>query len=107
MADVRDNYYLSSAPLAVGNLIISGIAGGEHGARGFLAAYDQETGKEVWRFWTVPKSGEPGSESWKGKGIDHPGAPTWFTGTYDAQTDTFIADRESQRRVQRRRPRRR
>jgi alcohol dehydrogenase (cytochrome c) len=88
MADVRDNYYLSSAPLAVGSLVISGIAGGEHGARGFLAAYDQETGKEAWRFWTVPKPGEPGSESWKGKGIDHPGGPTWFTGTYDAQTDT-------------------
>src|SRR5665811_1014686 len=67
---------------------VGGTGGGEHGSRGFLAAYDQTTGKEVWRFWTVPKPGEPAAESWQGKGIEHPGAPTWFTGTYDAQLDT-------------------
>ena len=86
-SDPKLNYFATSAPLAVGNLVISGQGGGEHGARGFLAAYDQATGKEVWRFWTVPKPGEPGAESWQGKGIDHPGAPTWFTGTYDPQSD--------------------
>ena len=64
--------------------MIAGIGGGEHGTRGFLAAYDQSTGKEAWRFWTVPLPGEPGSETWKGKGIEHGGAPTWFTGVYDA-----------------------
>jgi alcohol dehydrogenase (cytochrome c) len=87
--DPKLNYYASSAPLAVGALVVSGIAGGEHGARGFLAAYDQATGKEAWRFWTVPNAGEPGSEGWQGKGIEHPGAPTWFTGTYDAASDTL------------------
>jgi len=86
-ADPKLNYFATSAPLAVGSLVISGQGGGEHGARGFLAAYDQATGKEVWRFWTVPKPGEPGAETWQGKGIDHPGAPTWFTGTYDPQSD--------------------
>ena len=81
--DWRKNYAASSAPLPAGNLVISGVSGGEHGANGFVAAHDQETGKEVWRFWTVPKPGEPGSETWQGKDIEHGGAPTWFTGSYD------------------------
>ncbi len=85
--DWRKNYSASSAPLPAGNLIVSGVAGGEHGANGFVAAHDQETGKEVWRFWTVPKTGEPGSETWQGKDIDHGGAPTWFTGSYDPDLD--------------------
>ncbi len=86
--DWRKNYAASSAPLPAGNLVISGVSGGEHGANGFVAAHDQETGKEVWRFWTVPKPGEPGSETWKGKDIEHGGAPTWFTGSYDPALDT-------------------
>ena len=88
LADMRNNYAASSAPLPAGNLIISGVSGGEHGANGFVAAHDQETGKEVWRFSTVPRAGEPGSETWQGKDIDHGGAPTWFTGSYDAELDT-------------------
>jgi alcohol dehydrogenase (cytochrome c) len=88
LADWRENYSASSAPLTAGNLVISGVAGGEHGANGFVAAHDQETGKEVWRFWTVPKPGEPGSETWKGTGpADHRGAATWFTGSYDPALD--------------------
>ena len=85
--DWRKNYAATSAPLPAGDLVISGVAGGEHGANGFVAALDQQTGKEVWRFWTVPKRGEPGSETWGGKDIDHGGAPTWFTGSYDPQLD--------------------
>ena len=54
VADSHFNYSASSAPLAVGDLVITGTAGGEEGARGVLAAFDQATGKEVWRFWTVP-----------------------------------------------------
>ncbi len=88
LADWRQNYAASSAPLPAGNLIVSGVSGGEHGANGFVAAFDQETGKEVWRFWTVPKPGTPGSETWRGKDIEHGGAPTWFTGSYDAALDT-------------------
>ena len=87
LEDWRKNYAASSAPLPAGNLVITGVAGGEHGANGFVSALDQETGKEVWRFWTVPKPGEPGSETWKGKDIDHGGAPTWFTGSYDPALD--------------------
>jgi alcohol dehydrogenase (cytochrome c) len=88
LGDVRNNYAASSAPLPAGNLIISGVSGGEHGANGFIAAHDQATGKEVWRFATVPRPGEPGSETWVGKDIEHGGAPTWFTGSYDSDLDT-------------------
>ena len=43
----------------------------------------------MWRFWTVPAPGEPGSETWQGGGIAHPGAATWLTGTYDPELDTL------------------
>ncbi|MES1262647.1 MAG: PQQ-dependent dehydrogenase, methanol/ethanol family [Acidobacteriota bacterium] len=88
MADWRQNYNATSAPLVVGNKVVTGTAGGEQGVRGFIAAYDQATGKEAWRFWTVPGPGEPGSETWKGPGIEHGGGASWFTGIYDAETDT-------------------
>lgn len=89
MADWRQNYGATSAPLAVGNLVVSGTSGGDEGVRGFVAAFDQATGKEAWRFWTVPRRGEPGSETWKGKDIDHPCAAAWLTGTYDPDLDTL------------------
>ena len=88
LADWRQNYSATSAPLAAGNLVISGVAGGEHGANGFVAAHEQDTGKEVWRFWTVPRPGEPGFDTWKGNSPpDHRGAATWFTGSFDPALD--------------------
>jgi alcohol dehydrogenase (cytochrome c) len=87
MADWRGNYSATSAPLVAGDLVLSGTAGGEQGARGFLAAYRVTDGKEAWRFWTAPKPGEPGSETWGGKAIEHPSAVAWFTGSYDAELD--------------------
>jgi len=87
MADWKQNYAASSAPLPAGDLVVAGVSGGEHGANGFVAAHDAQTGKEVWRFWSVPRPGEPGSETWKGKDIAHGGAPTWFTGSYDPALD--------------------
>jgi alcohol dehydrogenase (cytochrome c) len=89
LADWRQNYNSTGAPLVIGNLVISGIAGGDEGARGFVAALDQDTGKEVWRFWAVPGRGEPGSETWKGSAIEHPGATTWMTGSYDSDSSTL------------------
>lgn len=87
MADGRQNYGATSAPLVVKDLVISGISGGDEGARGFLAAYRADTGKEVWRFWTIPKPGEPLSETWKGKDLEHGCGTTWLTGTYDPSLD--------------------
>jgi alcohol dehydrogenase (cytochrome c) len=89
MVDWHDNYNATGAPLAVGKMVVSGIAGGDEGARGFVAAYDQTSGQELWRFWTVPKRGEPGAETWQGTGIDHPSGATWMTGTYDKDLDTL------------------
>ncbi len=89
MADWHQNYNGTSAPLTVGSLVISGTAGGDEGVRGFVAAFDQSTGHEAWRVWTVPKPGEPGSETWKGKDVEHRSGATWMTGTYDAQLDTI------------------
>ena len=90
IADWHLNYFATSAPLVVGSLVVAGVGGGEHGSRGFVAAFDQSTGKESWRFWTVPLPGERGAETWAGGGIAHPGGPTWFTGTYDSETDTVF-----------------
>jgi alcohol dehydrogenase (cytochrome c) len=88
LADWKENYFASSAPLVAGHLVISGVAGGEHGANGFIAAHDVDSGKEVWRFWTVPRPGEPGADTWHGSGpADHRGASTWFTGSYDPALD--------------------
>jgi alcohol dehydrogenase (cytochrome c) len=87
MADYHQNYGATQAPLVVGDLVISGISGGDEGVHGFLSAYKASTGERVWRFWTVPAPGEPGSETWIGTSINHPGSSTWMTGTYDAEAD--------------------
>ena len=79
----------SSAPLVVGDLVISGIAGGDGPLRGFLAAYKATTGQLAWRFWTVPRPGEPGSETWIGNAVATGGGATWLTGSYDVETDTL------------------
>jgi alcohol dehydrogenase (cytochrome c) len=93
MADSKENYNGTSAPLVAGGLVISGTAGGDEGVRGFVAAYDPASGKEVWRFWTVPRPGQPGAEevanTWQGANADHRSGATWMTGTYDADTGTL------------------
>jgi alcohol dehydrogenase (cytochrome c) len=88
MADWHLNYNATSAPLAVGDLVVSGTAGGDEGVRGFVAAFDQATGKEVWRHWNAPAPGEPNAETWKGLDLNHPGAVSWLTGSYDPELDT-------------------
>ena len=75
MADYRQNYGATGAPLVVNDLVIAGISGGDEGVRGFLDAYRASTGERVWRFWTVPARGEPGSETWIGKALEHGCAP--------------------------------
>ncbi|HTV02396.1 MAG TPA: PQQ-dependent dehydrogenase, methanol/ethanol family [Luteitalea sp.] len=83
MADFKQHYGATSAPLVVGDRVVSGVSGGDEGIRGFVAAFDVATGKEAWRFWTVPKAGEPGAETWKGRAIEHGCAATWLTGSHD------------------------
>jgi alcohol dehydrogenase (cytochrome c) len=87
MADYRQHYGATGAPLVVKDLVISGVSGGDEGVRGFVAAFDAATGKEAWRLWTVPAPGEPGSETWKGKAIHYACAATWLTGSYDEKSD--------------------
>ena len=87
MADHRENYNATMAPLIVRKMVISGIAGGDQGVRGFLAAYDPETGQRLWRFWTIPLPGEPLAETWQGSVLPHGCGTTWLTGSYDADLD--------------------
>jgi|SRR5579871_610102 len=89
VADTMRGYSINSPPLPVRNMIITGVGGGEFGIQGFLEAYDQATGKKLWRFNTVPQPGEPGHETWDSDSWQRGGAPTWLTGTYDIESDTL------------------
>jgi len=83
MGAIADGYSATGAPLVVDDLVISGVAGGEEGARGFIDAYKIATGERVWRFYSVPKRGENGSETWIGNALEHGCGATWLTGSYD------------------------
>jgi alcohol dehydrogenase (cytochrome c) len=86
--DNRNGYYLTLAPLIADGKVIVGASGGELGIRGFVAAYDPETGKQLWRTYSVPAPGEPGSETWPtGDQWKTGGGSVWVTGTYDAETN--------------------
>ena len=76
-------YALTHAPLVVKDKVIVGVAGGEYGIRGYIAAYDIHTGKEAWKFYTIPAAGEPGVETWAGDSWKHGGGSIWVTGAYD------------------------
>ena len=89
-ADYRAGYSYTVAPLAVKNLIVIGVSGGEYGIRGFIDAYDAATGERKWRFNTVPGPGEAGHETWEGDSWKIGGAPAWNTGTYDAATNQIF-----------------
>jgi alcohol dehydrogenase (cytochrome c) len=88
-ADKAKQYGATSAPLVVKDLVIVGTSGGDSGVRGFVAAYDAETGKLKWRFWTIPAPGEFGSSSWPGDSYLHGGGTTWMPGTYDPELNTL------------------
>ena len=84
VADPGEAYSITMAPLVVKDKVIVGVGGGEYGIRGFVAAYDAETGEEAWRFHTIPGPGEPGHDTWEGDDWEHGGASVWITGSYDA-----------------------
>jgi alcohol dehydrogenase (cytochrome c) len=88
-AEAKEGYYSTSAPIVVNGVVISGMAGGESTTRGFLDGWDPETGTKLWRRYTIPAPGEPGSETWP-KDSDawkYGGGPTWRSGSYDPQLD--------------------
>ena len=87
VANPADGYSITGAPLAVNGSIVVGIAGGEYGTRGFLAAYDASTGQQQWKFVTIPGPGEAGHETWENDAWRTGGGPTWNTGSYDAAAD--------------------
>jgi alcohol dehydrogenase (cytochrome c) len=84
VAKPEAGYAITHAPLVIKDKVIVGVAGGEFGIRGFIAAYDVKTGKEDWRFNTIPGPGEPGHETWAGDSWKTGGASVWVTGSYDA-----------------------
>ena len=88
MADYRAGYSSTGAPLAVKDKIITGMAGGEYGTRGFIDGYDAKTGKRLWRFNTIPAKGERGNETWEGDSWKTGSATTWVTGAYDPESNT-------------------
>jgi alcohol dehydrogenase (cytochrome c) len=83
MAPADKAYGATLAPLAVKDKVIVGVSGGEFGIRGFVDAYEAETGKRAWRFYTVPAKDEPGGDSWLADSWQRGGGATWMTGTYD------------------------
>jgi alcohol dehydrogenase (cytochrome c) len=85
MQDYKNGYASTIAPIIVKNKVIVGVAGGEFGIRGFIDAYDAQTGKRVWRFYTIPGPGEPGHETWAGDSWKIGGAGVWVTGAYDPE----------------------
>jgi alcohol dehydrogenase (cytochrome c) len=82
-----NGYAMTGAPLIVNGVVITGVAGAEFSHRGLLEGYDAKTGKHLWRTYTIPAKGEPGSESWEGDSQLTGGGSSWVTGTYDAELD--------------------
>jgi alcohol dehydrogenase (cytochrome c) len=83
LADAKLAYSITLAPLVVKDKVIVGLGGAEFGIRGFIAAFDAKTGKEAWRFYTIPGPGEPGHETWQPDDWEHGGGSVWVTGSYD------------------------
>ncbi|MDX1491086.1 MAG: PQQ-dependent dehydrogenase, methanol/ethanol family [Pseudohongiellaceae bacterium] len=85
VGEVNEAYSVTMAPLVIKDKVIVGVGGGEFGIRGYVVAYDVDTGEEAWKFYTIPGPGEPGHDSWEGDDWQHGGAPVWITGSYDPE----------------------
>jgi alcohol dehydrogenase (cytochrome c) len=85
--DYRTGYYMTLAPLVVNGKVMVGVSGGEFGVRGFVQAFDAESGAAAWKTYTIPGPGEPGHDSWQGETWKKGGASVWMTGTYDAENN--------------------
>ena len=87
VADHQAGYSKTAAPLIVKDQVVTGIAGGEYGIRGFLDSYNAETGEQEWRAWTIPGPDHPDNRTWAGDSWRTGGSPTWITGSYDPELD--------------------
>jgi alcohol dehydrogenase (cytochrome c) len=85
LADWKLGFHMTLAPLAADGLVIFGLSGAEYGVRCFLVALDADTGKEVWRTYTIPEPGQPGGDTWPGETWRSGGGSVWVTGTYDPE----------------------
>jgi alcohol dehydrogenase (cytochrome c) len=83
--DFRDGYYMTLAPLIANGKVMVGVSGGELGVRGFVQAFDAETGDSAWKTYTIPAPGEPGNDSWPGNTWEQGGGSVWITGSYDPE----------------------
>jgi alcohol dehydrogenase (cytochrome c) len=92
LADYKIGYSATLAPLVIRDKVIVGISGSDYPTRGFLDAYDPRTGARLWRFYTVPGAGEPGSDSWPSSidVLSRGGGGTWVTGSYDPESNTIF-----------------
>ncbi len=92
VADPNKGEVITGAPLIVKDMAITGVAGAEYGIRGWIAATDLKSQKEVWRTFTIPGKGEPGSDTWKDdqNAAASGGGSTWVTGSYDPATNTVL-----------------
>jgi alcohol dehydrogenase (cytochrome c) len=86
-SDPKDGYSITGAPLVANGVVITGVAGAEFGHRGYLEGLDPQTGKQLWRTYTIPAKGEPGSDTWPGDSALTGGGSTWITGSYDPDLD--------------------
>ena len=87
VADHTAGYSKTAAPLIVKDQVVTGIAGGEFGIRGFLDSYNADSGEREWRAWTIPGPDHPDNQSWAGDSWRTGGSPTWITGSYDPDLD--------------------
>jgi alcohol dehydrogenase (cytochrome c) len=85
--DYKEGHAMTGAPLIAGGVLMTGIAGGEYGTRGFIDGWDPETGKQLWRLYTTATGSDKGADTWPGDTAMKGGAPAWLTGAYDPELD--------------------
>ena len=83
MADTMEGRSITSPPVIVKDKVVVGVTGGEFATRGFIQAFDAASGSPLWKFYTIPGTGEFGNDTWKGDSWKTGGGPAWLTGTYD------------------------
>ena len=87
VANIKENYSMTGAPLVANGVVLTGVAGGDFGIRGFIDGWDPNTGKKLWRRYTIPGPGEPHHDTWPGETWKLGGGSTWLTGSYDPELD--------------------